>query len=278
LRLTDDAWAAGFATCAAGLTVGDPVLRTGKPLSVELGPGIMENIFDGIQRPLEAIQEKAGSIFIPRGINTAALNKTKRWDYEPYKFRVGDHITGGDIYGRVFENSLITHEVMLPPRGRGTITFIAPKGSYDLQDTLLEIEFFGEKQKYTLLQLWPVRTPRPVAEKLAANYPLLTGQRVLDALFPCVLGGTCAIPGAFGCGKTVISQSLSKYSNSDVIVYVGCGERGNEMAEVLMEFPELTTRQNGKEEPIMKRTTLVANTSNMPVAAREASIYTGTSQ
>ena len=251
------------------------MLRTGKPLSVELGPGIMENIFDGIQRPLEAIQEKASSIFIPRGINTSALDRKKRWDYEPYKFRVGDHITGGDIYGRVFENSLITHEVMLPPRGRGTITFIAPRGSYDLQDTLLEVEFGGEKQKYTLLQLWPVRTPRPVAEKLAANYPLLTGQRVLDALFPCVLGGTCAIPGAFGCGKTVISQSLSKYSNSDVIVYVGCGERGNEMAEVLMEFPELTTRQNGKEEPIMKRTTLVANTSNMPVAAREASIYTG---
>jgi len=259
----------------SGLTVGDPVLRTGKPLSVELGPGIMENIFDGIQRPLEAIEKQAHSIFIPRGINTAALDRKKLWEFEPTNYRVGDHITGGDIYGKVYENSLVSHDIMLPPRGRGTITFIAPKGSYDLNEVLLEVEFAGEVQKYTLLQLWPVRQPRPVAEKLAANYPLLTGQRVLDALFPCVLGGTCAIPGAFGCGKTVISQSLSKYSNSDVIVYVGCGERGNEMAEVLMEFPELTTRANGKDEPIMKRTTLVANTSNMPVAAREASIYTG---
>lgn len=165
---------------------------------------------------------------------------------------------------------------MLPPKACGTITYIAPKGSYTLEDVVLETEFEGENTKYTMMQLWPVRTPRPCAEKLAADYPLLTGQRVLDALFPCVQGGTTAIPGAFGCGKTVISQSLSKYSNSDVIIYVGCGERGNEMAEVLMEFPELTlTTEDGRQEPIMKRTTLVANTSNMPVAAREASIYTG---
>jgi len=165
---------------------------------------------------------------------------------------------------------------MLPPKACGTITYIAPKGSYTLEDVVLETEFEGEKSKFTMMQLWPVRTPRPCTEKLPADYPLLTGQRVLDALFPCVQGGTTAIPGAFGCGKTVISQSLSKYSNSDVIVYVGCGERGNEMAEVLMDFPELTlTTAEGKQEPIMKRTTLVANTSNMPVAAREASIYTG---
>jgi len=260
----------------SGLTVGDPVLKTGKPLSVELGPGLCENIFDGIQRPLKGIHEISKSIYLPRGINTPALDKKVSWDFEPQNFKVGDHITGGDIYGKVAENSLITHYIMLPPKACGTITYIAPKGSYTLEDVVLETEFEGEKSKFTMMQLWPVRTPRPCTEKLPADYPLLTGQRVLDALFPCVQGGTTAIPGAFGCGKTVISQSLSKYSNSDVIVYVGCGERGNEMAEVLMDFPELTlTTAEGKQEPIMKRTTLVANTSNMPVAAREASIYTG---
>ncbi|OUM69716.1 hypothetical protein PIROE2DRAFT_50167 [Piromyces sp. E2] len=260
----------------SGLTVGDPVLKTGKPLSVELGPGLCENIFDGIQRPLKGIHEISKSIYLPRGINTPALDKKVSWDFEPQNFKVGDHITGGDIYGKVAENSLITHYIMLPPKACGTITYIAPKGSYTLEDVVLETEFEGEKSKFTMMQLWPVRTPRPCAEKLPADYPLLTGQRVLDALFPCVQGGTTAIPGAFGCGKTVISQSLSKYSNSDVIIYVGCGERGNEMAEVLMDFPELTlTTKEGKQEPIMKRTTLVANTSNMPVAAREASIYTG---
>lgn len=259
----------------SGLTVGDPVLRTRKPLSVELGPGIMNSIFDGIQRPLESIAEMSKSIYIPRGINTPSLNKDKSWEFQPANFKVGDHITGGDIFGQVFENSLITHWIMLPPKEMGTIVDIAPPGNYTLHDFVLTIEFMGQKKKFTLMQYWPVRQPRPVVEKLQCDYPLLTGQRVLDALFPCVLGGTCAIPGAFGCGKTVISQSLSKYSNSDAIVYVGCGERGNEMAEVLMEFPELTTKIKGIEESIMKRTTLVANTSNMPVAAREASIYTG---
>ncbi|KAG1468637.1 hypothetical protein G6F56_003718 [Rhizopus delemar] len=259
-----------------GLTVGDPVLRSGKPLSVELGPGLMSNIYDGIQRPLKAIQEASQSIYIPRGISTPALDKSFGWDFEPLHFSVGDHITGGDVYGRVYENSLVTiHNIMLPPKSRGTITYIAPKGQYTLEDVVLETEFDGETTKHTMRQLWPVRSPRPVAEKLSANYPLLTGQRVLDSLFPCVQGGTTAIPGAFGCGKTVISQSLSKYSNSDIIVYVGCGERGNEMAEVLMDFPELSIDVEGRKESIMKRTTLVANTSNMPVAAREASIYTG---
>ncbi|CAO3675116.1 unnamed protein product [Umbelopsis vinacea] len=259
-----------------GLTVGDPVLRTGKPLSVELGPGLMSNIYDGIQRPLKAIQEVSQSIYIPRGISTPALDKAISWDFEPINFRTGDHITGGDIYGKVYENSLVSvHNIMLPPKSRGTITYIAPKGSYTLNDTVLEIEFEGEKSKFTMLQLWPVRAPRPVTEKLSANQPLLTGQRVLDSLFPCVQGGTTAIPGAFGCGKTVISQAVSKFSNSDIIIYVGCGERGNEMAEVLMDFPELSIEINGRQESIMKRTTLVANTSNMPVAAREASIYTG---
>lgn len=260
----------------SGLSVGDPVLRTRKPLSVELGPGIMGSIFDGIQRPLEHIAGITQSIYIPRGINTPALDKKKEWEFEPLNFKVGDHITGGDIFGRVFENTLISnHWIMLPPREMGTVVSVAPKGNYTLDDKVLTIEFMGQQKSFTLMQYWPVRQPRPVLEKLQCDFPLLTGQRVLDALFPCVLGGTCAIPGAFGCGKTVISQSLSKFSNSDAIIYVGCGERGNEMAEVLMEFPELTVKIKGVEESVMKRTCLVANTSNMPVAAREASIYNG---
>ncbi|KXN90454.1 V-type proton ATPase catalytic subunit A [Leucoagaricus sp. SymC.cos] len=260
----------------SGVTVGDPVLRTGKPLSVELGPGLMGNIVDGIQRPLRSIQELSKSIYIPRGINTDALDRSLKWDFKPAKFKIGDHISGGDIFGGVYENSLVdNHKILLPPRALGTITHIAEAGSYAVNDVVLETEFEGKTTKHTMMQLWPVRAPRPVSEKLTADYPLLTGQRILDALFPCVQGGTTAIPGAFGCGKTVISQAISKFSNSDIIIYVGCGERGNEMAEVLMEFPELTMEVGDRQEPIMKRTTLVANTSNMPVAAREASIYTG---
>lgn len=259
----------------SGLTLGDPILRTGKPLSVELGPGIMGSIFDGIQRPLDEIRLVTDNIYIPNGINVPALNRKKTWEFQPHNVRINSHVTGGDVYGIVQENTLIKHKIMLPPRAKGTVTYIAEPGNYDIDETVLETEFDGEKSKYTMLQIWPVRQPRPVGEKLAPNFPLLTGQRVVDALFPCVLGGTTAIPGAFGCGKTVISQALSKYSNSDVIVYVGCGERGNEMAEVLRDFPELSIDIGGRTESIMKRTTLVANTSNMPVAAREASIYTG---
>lgn len=260
----------------SGLTVGDPVLKTGKPLSVELGPGLCGNIFDGIQRPLDAIKAVSRGIYIPRGVATDALDKTRAWDFVPDpRLAQGALIAGGDIFGSVIENSLVTHRLPAFPALRGRVHYIAPQGSYSLRDTVLEVEYQGAVSKYTMMQMWPVRKARPVAQKLPANFPLLTGQRVLDALFPCVLGGTTAIPGAFGCGKTVISQSLSKYSNSDVIVYVGCGERGNEMAEVLMDFPALKIEVNGKSESIMKRTTLVANTSNMPVAAREASIYTG---
>ncbi|XP_064393969.1 V-type proton ATPase catalytic subunit A-like [Halichondria panicea] len=260
----------------SGVTIGDPVLRTGKPLSVELGPGILGNIFDGIQRPLKDICDLTQSIYIPRGVNVSSLSIDAKWPFRPTKdFRVGSHISGGDIYATVKENSLIEHRLMLPPRAAGTITFIEEAGDYTINHVVLETEFNGEKFKYTMKQVWPVRQLRPVTDKLSANYPLLTGQRVLDSLFPCVLGGTTAIPGAFGCGKTVISQSLSKFSNSDVIIYVGCGERGNEMSEVLRDFPELKVEIGGVEESIMKRTALVANTSNMPVAAREASIYTG---
>ncbi|KAI1501088.1 V-type ATPase [Biscogniauxia marginata] len=259
----------------AGVTVGDPVQRTGKPLSVELGPGLLHNIYDGIQRPLEKISEESKSIYIPRGIALPALDRKKKWEFTP-TLKVGDHISGGDVWGTVFENSFIkVHKILLPPRARGTITKIASKGEYTVDEKILELEFNGTKTEHGMMHTWPVRVPRPTTEKLSADSPFVVGQRVLDALFPSVQGGTVAIPGAFGCGKTVISQSVSKFSNSDVIVYVGCGERGNEMAEVLKDFPELSIDVDGRKEPIMKRTTLIANTSNMPVAAREASIYTG---
>lgn len=277
----------------AGVTVGDPVMRTGKPLSVELGPGLMETIYDGIQRPLKQISTVSDSIYIPRGIAVPSLSRESKWDFTPGDKKVGDHITGGDIFGSVYENSLLDdHKILLPPRARGTITRIAEKGSYTVDEKVLELEFDGKKTEYTMMHTWPVRVPRPVSEKLPSDSPFIVGQRVLDALFPSVQGGTVCIPGAFGCGKTVISQSVSKFSNSDIIIYVGCGERGNEMAEVLMDFPEvcfllclrdvcadsvpqLSIDINGRQEPIMKRTSLIANTSNMPVAAREASIYTG---
>jgi len=261
----------------SGVTLGDPILCTGKPLSVELGPGILASIFDGIQRPLDQISLMTKSIYIPRGIFCHALDRKKKWLFEPRvnDFKVGSYIAGGDIFGIVEENTLCTHKIMLPPKAMGEITWVAPYGEYTVVEPVIEISYDGKKTKYPMMQTWPVRTPRPVTDKMQATHPLVTGQRVLDALFPTVLGGTTAIPGAFGCGKTVISQSLSKYSNSDIIIYVGCGERGNEMAEVLRDFPELTCEVNGKVESTMKRTSLVANTSNMPVAAREASIYTG---
>jgi len=261
----------------SGLQVGDPVYRTCRPLSVELGPGLLDNIFDGIQRPLRTISKKTQNCFIPRGVNVLPLDESLMWDFVPSpSLKVGEKLTGGSIFATVQENALLEHRLMCPPSAAGVVTYIAPPGQYSVNEEVLELEFNGQKKKYTMVQNWPVRNPRPVAKKLMADTPLLTGQRVLDTLFPSVLGGTCCIPGAFGCGKTVISQALSKYSNSDGIVYVGCGERGNEMAEVLMDFPELTmTLPDGREEGIMQRTTLVANTSNMPVAAREASIYTG---
>ena len=207
---------------------------------MELGPGLMETIYDGIQRPLKTISSKAKSIYIPRGISIPALDRERKWDFTPGEFKVGDHITGGDVFGTVYENSLLNdHKILLPPRARGTITRIAEKGSYTVEEKVLEVEFDGKKSEYTMKHTWPVRVPRPVNEKLPSQAPFIVGQRVLDALFPSVQGGTVCIPGAFGCGKTVISQSVSKFSNSDIIVYVGCGERGNEMAEVLMDFPEV---------------------------------------
>jgi len=209
----------------AGVTVGDPVVRTGKPLSVELGPGLMETIYDGIQRPLKGISDASKSIYIPRGIDVPSLDREKKWDFTPSdKFKEGDHITGGDVFGSVYENSLLdVHRIMLPPRAKGTITKMPKKGSYTVDEKILELEFEGKKTGYGMMHEWPVRVPRPSTDKLSSAEPLIVGQRVLDALFPSVQGGTVCIPGAFGCGKTVISQSLSKFSNSDIIVYVGCG-------------------------------------------------------
>ncbi len=222
----------------------------------------------------------APDVFVPKGVDIPALDITKLWDYKPVKtWKVGDMVTGGDVIGTVFENALFAlHKIMIPPKIRGKIAWMAPPGEYNVRQVIMTIENEMNPDKPIQIKMshyWPVRQPRPVLEKLAGDTPLLTGQRVLDALFPSVRGGTCAIPGAFGCGKTCISQALSKYSNSDLIVYVGCGERGNEMAEVLNDFPELSLEVDGVEQSIMQRTCLVANTSNMPVAAREASIYTG---
>ncbi len=261
----------------SGLTVGDPILRTKQPLSVELGPGILSTIFDGIQRPLKVIAGMSPDVFIPKGVEVPSLDRKKLWDFVPEgRIKEGSILGGGDVLGCCFENNLFDeHRILLPPGAKGRVTWTAPEGQYTIKDKIIELEFDGKKYEYSMSHYWPVRETRPSAKKLSADTPLLTGQRVLDALFPSVLGGTCAIPGAFGCGKTCISQALSKYSNSKIIVYVGCGERGNEMAEVLSEFPELTISYKGREENIMQRTCLIANTSNMPVAAREASIYTG---
>mmetsp|Transcript_2263 Transcript_2263/g.3343 ORF Transcript_2263/g.3343 Transcript_2263/m.3343 type:complete len:623 (-) Transcript_2263:133-2001(-) len=273
----------------SGLTVGDPVLRKKQPLSVELGPGIMGTIFDGIQRPLESIFVDSGDVYVPKGVDVPCLTRNTRWTFTPGSFKEGQPVSGGDVIGTVYENEIISaHKILCPPNVYGTITKIHSTGTDGKETFLVDdvvMEVFNEAQNKThylsLSHFWPVRRPRPIAEKLPGNHALTTGLRVIDGMFPSVLGGTCAVPGAFGCGKTVISQSLSKFSNSDAIVYVGCGERGNEMAEVLCDFPELTmdivdeVTGESKEVGIMKRTTLVANTSNMPVAAREASIYTG---
>ena len=260
----------------SGLTVGDPVLKTGSPLAVQLGPGLLSQIFDGIQRPLKVISEISGSVYVPRGVDVPSLDMKKEWSFNPSKLKPGSLITGGDVIGIVHENDLFAeHRILLPPKAKGKVIEIQPAGDYTVDAPIIEIEEDGTSKKYSMSHFWPVREARPVLEKMQGSEPLLTGQRVLDALFPSVLGGTCAIPGAFGCGKTCISQALSKYSNSQAIVYVGCGERGNEMAEVLKEFPTLFTEVNGVKHNIMQRTILVANTSNMPVAAREASIYTG---
>ncbi|MBQ3639576.1 MAG: V-type ATP synthase subunit A, partial [Clostridia bacterium] len=247
------------------------VVSTGAPLSVELGPGLLTNIFDGIQRPLETMREKYGSNLI-RGIDEKALDRDKKWHFVPAK-QAGDEVHAGDIYGTVQENEVILHKIMVPPKKEGTIVDIA-EGSYTVTDAIGHLKLAdGTVEDITLMQKWPVRVARPYRQKLPPVDPMITGQRPIDALFPIAKGGTACVPGPFGSGKTVVQHQLAKWSDVDLVVYIGCGERGNEMTDVLREFPDLVDPKTGKS--LMERTVLIANTSDMPVAAREASIYTG---
>ena len=251
----------------SGIRPGGKVENTGRPLSVQLGPGLIRSIYDGVQRPLPVMKEISGD-FIGRGIEADGIDMKKKWEFKP-TVKKGDKVNGGDIIGTVQETEVIEHKILVPPNVSGVITEIY-EGSYTPQDTIAVLDNGTELKLY---HEWPVRIPRPYKEKLPPEIPLLTGQRILDTLFPLAKGGTAAIPGGFGTGKTVTQHQLAKWSDSHVIVYVGCGERGNEMTEVLEEFPELVDPRTGK--PLMERAILVANTSNMPVAAREASVYTG---
>lgn len=255
-----------------GLRPGEPVEGTGQPMTVTLGPGIINNIFDGIQRPLRAIELQAGA-FIARGAEVSSLDENKKWDVTVVA-KVGEKLNAGDVYAECPETSIITHRCMLPPGVSGEVTSVQKDGKYRVKDVIVTIKTEnGEDIGLTLCQKWPIRTPRPVAERLPMTIPLITGQRVIDTLFPIAKGGAAAVPGGFGAGKTMTQHQLAKWCDADIIVYVGCGERGNEMSQVLSEFSELVDPKSGK--PMTERTVLIANTSNMPVAAREASIYTG---
>ncbi|MDO5688946.1 MAG: V-type ATP synthase subunit A [Tissierellia bacterium] len=253
-----------------GIGPGEVVYTTGSPLSIELGPGLIEEMFDGIQRPLDVMREKAGD-FLIRGVEVPKLNRDKKWGFKPLK-AVGDEVVPGDILGEVQENVVVMHRIMVPQGVKGKIKEIK-EGDYTITDDIAVIEGDGKETKVQMMQRWPVRRGRPYKQKLDPNIPLVTGQRVIDTFFPVAKGGTAAIPGPFGSGKTVVQHQLAKWADAEIVVYVGCGERGNEMTDVLNEFPELIDPQTG--ESLMKRTVLIANTSNMPVAAREASIYTG---
>ncbi len=255
----------------SGLGPGDPVEGTGEPLSVELGPGLIGSIYDGIQRPLEAIQQRWGA-YIRRGVEAPALNRAVKWRFVP-TVKKGETVGEGDIIGTVQETTLVVHKIMVPPGISGTLEEIR-SGEFTVEETIAIVrDAQGKRHEIKLMQRWPVRKARPYKEKLPSTEPLMTGQRVIDTLFPIAKGGTACVPGPFGSGKTVIQHQLAKWADADIIVFVGCGERGNEMTDVLMEFPELEDPKTG--EPLMKRTILIANTSNMPVAAREASVYTG---
>ncbi len=255
----------------AGMQTGAPVYGTGLPLSVELGPGLIQSIYDGVQRPLPLIEQAMGS-FINRGAHFDPINREKKWKYTP-KVKVGDEIQGGAIIGIAMETDTLEHRVMLNPDDSGTITWVAPAGDYTVIDPIAKLKMGKEEKTLTMLQRWPVRRARPFTNRRPANIPLITGQRILDTFFPVAKGGAAGIPGPFGSGKTVTQHSIAKWADAEIIVYIGCGERGNEMTEVLQEFPHLIDPRTGR--PLMERTVLIANTSNMPVAAREASIYTG---
>ncbi len=254
----------------AGLAPGDPVITTGEPLSVELGPGLIEAMFDGIQRPLNVIKDKAGD-FITRGVEVHSLDRDKKWHFTPVK-KVGDTVEAGDVIGIVQETSIVEHKIMVPYGIKGTIDTIE-EGDFTVVDTVAKIKEENKISDLMMMQKWPVRKGRPYGRKLNPVQPMITGQRVIDTFFPVTKGGTACVPGPFGSGKTVVQHQLAKWADAQIVVYIGCGERGNEMTDVLNEFPELKDPKTG--EPLMKRTVLIANTSNMPVAAREASIYTG---
>ncbi|MGD0450025.1 MAG: V-type ATP synthase subunit A [Candidatus Bathyarchaeia archaeon] len=255
----------------SGLKLNEPVLGTGKPLSVELAPGLVGNVFDGIQRPLEELRAITGS-FIKQVRRVPSLSRNKKWSFKP-KAKVGDKLASGAVIGTVTETALLEHLIMVPPTLQGKLIQVAPQGDYTITETIGTIESDGLKTELSMLQKWPVRKPRPHSRRLAPSTPLITGQRVIDTFFPIAKGGSAAIPGGFGTGKTITQQQLAKWSDANLIIYVGCGERGNEMVDVLTSFPKLVDPTSG--HPLMERTILIANTSNMPVSAREASIYTG---
>lgn len=272
IGITDDITTIQVYEETTGLKPGDPVEGTGAPMNVLLGPGIIDNIFDGIERPLKAIEEEAGA-FINRGSSVSALDDKKLWNVT-MKVKVGDKLEGGQIYATLPETPIIEHRLMVPPELSGEVVKVNPDGDYKLFDTVVVIkDDEGVEHNLTLCQQWPIRTSRPVKERLTSSVPLITGQRVIDTLFPIAKGGTAAIPGGFGTGKTMTQHQLAKWCDADIIIYVGCGERGNEMSQVLEEFSELIDPKS--QRPMTDRTVLIANTSNMPVAAREASIYTG---
>jgi V/A-type H+-transporting ATPase subunit A len=272
IRLTGDVAFIQVYESTSGLRPGEPVVGTGQPLSVLLGPGIIGKIYDGIQRPLEEIAKKSGA-FISKGIATTPIDLKKKYHFKP-TLKTGDNVNAGTIIGTVEETPLLTHSILVPPDSRGgKVIDISSEGDYDLEQVVSTIENNGIKSQMKMYHKWPVRKPRPYTERFDPTVPLITGQRVIDTYFPIAKGGTGAIPGGFGTGKTVTLHQIAKWADSKVVVYIGCGERGNEMTEVLVEFPHLIDPRSNR--PLMERTVLVANTSNMPVAAREASIYTG---
>ena len=256
----------------SGLRPGEVVTATGNAVSVTLAPGILNNIFDGIERPLEKISETGGA-FITKGVSVDSLDREKRWNTH-FTVREGAYVNGGDIFAEVPETRAIVHKCMIPPHLHGKVVAVKPDGAYTIEESLITLDTgTGETVEIQMAQRWPIRTPRPVNQRFSASVPLVTGQRIIDTMFPIAKGGTAAIPGGFGTGKTMTQHQIAKWSDADIIIYIGCGERGNEMTQVLEEFGELTDPRTGN--PLMDRTTLIANTSNMPVAAREASIYTG---
>ncbi len=272
IKITDDFTTIQVYEDTVGLYPGEEVISTGEPMCVTLGPGIIGNIYDGIEKPLAAIAKKSG-VFLTKGVSTPPIDYDKLWDVT-VTVKPGDEVKGGSVIATCPESEIITHKVLVPPTVSGKVISVAPNGKYKVNDTIVTIERpDSTKQELTLCQKWPIRYARPTAERLPISKPLVTGQRILDTMFPVAMGGAAAIPGGFGTGKTVTQHQLAKYSNADIIVYVGCGERGNEMTQALKEFSELTDPKSGK--PLLQRTVLIANTSNMPVAAREASIYTG---